>query len=164
MSEAPRESGAAGGGDAGPDLWRDADFVRLGSAATIANFGSMVTQLALPFAPIQVLGAGAAELGMLRALVLVPGPGLLGFGLLVAQQLGAGGEVVYSVHASSLRPAVPREIQGRVSACFAFLAQAGMLAGTAAGAALGEAFGARATLAAGAAGILLAAGVVRKAR
>ena len=73
MSEAPRESGAAGGGDAGPDLWRDPDFVRLWSAATITNFGSMVTQLALPFAAIQVLGAGAAELGMLRALVLVPG-------------------------------------------------------------------------------------------
>jgi hypothetical protein len=33
----------------------------------------MVTQLALPFAAIQVLGAGAAELGALRALVLVPG-------------------------------------------------------------------------------------------
>jgi MFS family permease len=418
VSEAPRDGGAAGGGDAGPDLWRDADFVRLWSAATITNFGSMVTQLALPFAAIQVLGAGAAELGMLRALVLVPGfalglaagawldrlrrrpvlvasdlaraavqasvaaaaalgalrmghlyavalaagflsflfhvardaylpslvprdalvsanarlrggeavsegagfaaggwlvqllgapqallvdgatfvasaallarirreapppaprgpggrgpraafgevreglelvlrhpalrplaisgallaaswqvtsvvyllfldelgfgagwlgvvfatgslssflgslaarpvgrrfgvgpgmtgglallgvgaalvplvsgPGPLGFGLLVAQQLGDGGEVVYSVHASSLRQAAaPREIQGRVSACFAFLAQAGMLAGTAAGAALGEAFGARTTLVAGAAGILLAAAVVARAR
>jgi MFS family permease len=374
VSEAPREGGAAGGGDAGPDLWRDADFVRLWSAATVTNFGSMVTQLALPFAAIQVLGAGAAELGMLRALVLVPGfalglaagawldrlrrrpvlvasdlaraavqasvaaaaalgalrmghlyavalaagflsflfhvardaylpslvprgalvsanarlrggeaasegagfaaggwlvqllgevreglelvlrhpalrplaisgallaaswqvtsvvyllfldelgfgagwlgvvfatgslssflgslaarpvgrrfgvgpgmtgglallglgaalvplvpgPGPLGFGLLVAQQLGDGGEVVYSVHASSLRQAAaPREIQGRVSACFAFLAQAGMLAGTAAGAALGEAFGARATLVAGAAGILLAAALVSRAR
>ena len=112
------------------------------------------------------MAGGLALLGLGAALVpLVQAPGLLGFSLLVAQQLGDGGEVVYSVHASSLRQAAaPRELQGRVGACFAFLVQAGMLAGTAAGAALGELLGARATLAAGAAGILLAAALVGRAK
>jgi MFS family permease len=111
------------------------------------------------------MAGGLACLGLGAALVpLVPGPGLLGFALLAAQQLGDGGEVVFSVHASSLRQAAaPRELQGRVSACFAFLAQAGMLVGIAAGAVLGETLGARATLVAGAAGILLAAAVVAAA-
>jgi tetrahydromethanopterin S-methyltransferase subunit F len=69
MTEAPAPD------DAGPaaGLWREGDFVRLWSAATITNFGSMVTQLALPFAAIQTLGASAGELGLLRALVLLPG-------------------------------------------------------------------------------------------
>jgi MFS family permease len=66
MSEAEEESPA-------PDLWREPDFVRLWSAATVTNFGSMITQLALPFAAIQVLHATPAELGVLRALVLIPG-------------------------------------------------------------------------------------------
>ena len=55
------------------DLWREPDFVRLWGAATVTNFGSMITQLAVPFAAIQVLHATPAELGVLRALVIVPG-------------------------------------------------------------------------------------------
>jgi hypothetical protein len=112
------------------------------------------------------MAGGLALLGLGAALVpLVPGPGVLGFALLVAQQLGDGGEIVFSVHSSSLRQAAaPRELQGRVSACFAFLAQLGMIAGIGAGAALGESVGARGTLALGAAGILLAAALVLRIR
>jgi MFS family permease len=94
---------------------------------------------------------------------LVPGPGALGYALLVAQQLGDGGEVVFSVHGSSYRQAaIPHELQGRAAASFAFLAQGGMLLGTVAGAILGEALGSRATLAVGAAGMILAALVVAR--
>jgi MFS family permease len=118
------------------------------------------------FGVVPGMAGGLACLGLGAALVpLVPGPVLLGFALLVAQQLGDGGEVVFSVHSSSLRQAAtPRELQARVSACFAFLSQIGMLAGIAAGAALGESVGARATLALGAAGILLAAALVLRIR
>jgi hypothetical protein len=92
---------------------------------------------------------------------LVPGPGAVGYALLVAQQLGDGGEVVFSVHGASYRQAaIPLELQGRAAASFAFLAQGGMLVGTVLGAALGEAFGSRATLAIGAAGMVAASAVI----
>jgi MFS family permease len=95
---------------------------------------------------------------------LVGGPGALSYALLVAQQLGDGGEVVYAVHGSSYRQsALPLELQARAAACFGFLAQGGMLLGTAAGAALGELVGPRATLAVGAAGMLAATALVATA-
>jgi hypothetical protein len=105
------------------------------------------------------MAAGLAVLGLGMLLVpLVRGPGALGFALLVAQQLGDGGEVVYSVHESSWRQAAPPAgLRGRVSAGVGFLAQGAMLAGAGAGAALGEALGPRVTLLAGALGVLAAA-------
>jgi MFS family permease len=105
------------------------------------------------------MAAGLAVLGLGMLLVpLVRGPGALGFALLVAQQLGDGGEVVYSVHESSWRQAAPpAALRGRVSAGVGFLAQGAMLAGAGAGAALGEALGPRVTLLAGALGVLAAA-------
>ena len=53
-------------GDA-PGLRRNGTFLRVWSAATISIFGSLVTRLALPFAAILVLGAGAAEMAGIRA-------------------------------------------------------------------------------------------------
>ena len=52
-------------------LWRNHAFVRVWSAATISIFGSLVTRLALPFAAILVLGSGAIEVALLRAVELV---------------------------------------------------------------------------------------------
>jgi hypothetical protein len=42
-------------------LWRHPDFLRLWSAQTISQFGSQVSQLALPLAAILVLDASAFE-------------------------------------------------------------------------------------------------------
>jgi MFS family permease len=111
---------------------------------------------------VPAMTAGLAVHALAMGLVaLVPGPGAIGYALLVAQQLGDGGEVVFAVHGASYRQAaIPLELQGRAAASFAFLAQGGMLLGTLLGAALGEAFGSRATLAIGAAGMLAASAVV----
>jgi MFS family permease len=65
------------------ELWRDADFARLFAAATVSNFGSMITALALPLLAIRTLAASPAELGALRTFGLLPG---IAFGLLA----GAG--------------------------------------------------------------------------
>jgi MFS family permease len=54
-------------------LWQNRDFVGLWSAATVTNFGSMVTRLAIPFAAIGLLGATASDLAWLTAAGLVPG-------------------------------------------------------------------------------------------
>ena len=116
--------------------------------------------------PRRSMSAGLAVLGSGMLLVpLVPGPGVLGFALLVAQQLGDCGEVVFQVHQSSLRQSLPpAELRARVNAGFGFLAQGAMLAGTALGALAGETLGSRPTLLLGAAGILLAAMIVGRGR
>jgi MFS family permease len=106
--------------------------------------------------------AGLAAYGASLLLVpLVPGPGPLGFALLAAQQAGDGAEVVYAVHARSLRQAAaPARLQARVGASFAFLGGSAALVGAGLGGVLGEWLGPRATLAAGAALVLLAAPVL----
>lgn len=43
-------------------------FVRVWAAATISNFGSLITRMALPFVAILVIGAGPVEVGLLRSL------------------------------------------------------------------------------------------------
>jgi hypothetical protein len=52
-------------------LWRNQAFVRVWGAASISIFGSLITRLALPFAAILVLGSGAIEVALLRAVELV---------------------------------------------------------------------------------------------
>lgn len=52
-------------------LWQNSAFRRVWGAATISIFGSLVTRLALPFAAILVLGSGAIEVALLRAVELV---------------------------------------------------------------------------------------------
>ncbi len=54
-----------------PSVWRDGDFVRLWSAATISIFGSLIGRTALPFVAILTLHAGALEVSALRSLELV---------------------------------------------------------------------------------------------
>ncbi len=61
-------------------LWRDPDFGRLWAATAVSQVGSFVTRTALPFTAILVLGAGAAEVAVLRAAELVAA---LTFGLFV---------------------------------------------------------------------------------
>jgi MFS family permease len=54
-------------GAAGARLWRNPDFVRLWTAATISIFGSLVTRTALPFTAILVLNATPFQMGVLAA-------------------------------------------------------------------------------------------------
>ncbi|HEU4430591.1 MAG TPA: MFS transporter, partial [Myxococcota bacterium] len=49
------------------------DLARVVAAATISNFGSMLTRIALPFVAVDALGAGAGEMSALSAARLVPG-------------------------------------------------------------------------------------------
>jgi MFS family permease len=57
--------------DASPTgLWRNGAFVRFWSGRTISILGSYVTRMALPFAAIFVLGAGALEVAVLRSIDL----------------------------------------------------------------------------------------------
>ncbi len=51
----------------------ESDLSRVVAAATISNFGSMLTGVALPFVAIDALGANAAEMSALSIARLVPG-------------------------------------------------------------------------------------------
>jgi MFS family permease len=53
-------------------LWRHPDFLRLWSAQTISQFGSQVSQLALPLAAILVLDASAFEVALLGTVEFLP--------------------------------------------------------------------------------------------
>ncbi|MFI5314546.1 MAG: MFS transporter [Myxococcota bacterium] len=49
------------------------DLVRLVAAATISNFGSMLTAIALPLAAIQLLDATPAQIAAMNAAAILPG-------------------------------------------------------------------------------------------
>lgn len=53
-------------------LWRHPDFVRLWAGQTVSLFGSAVTEIGLPLTAIVLLGASAAEMGVLRAVEYLP--------------------------------------------------------------------------------------------
>jgi hypothetical protein len=53
-------------------LWRNRDFVRLWSAQTISQFGTQVTNLALPFTAIVTLKAGTFEIAALGVVDMLP--------------------------------------------------------------------------------------------
>jgi MFS family permease len=59
---------AAGGGS----LWRHGDFMRLWAGQSISQFGSQISQLALPLVAILVLEASAFEVALLGALEFLP--------------------------------------------------------------------------------------------
>ena len=61
-------------------LWRHTNFLKLWSAETISAFGDAISDVALPLIAIITLGAGAREMGILRALDNAP---ILLFGLFV---------------------------------------------------------------------------------
>jgi MFS family permease len=53
-------------------LWRTGDFLRLWSAQTVSQFGSQVTNLALPLAAILVLKASTFEVAALSVVEFLP--------------------------------------------------------------------------------------------
>jgi MFS family permease len=53
-------------------LWRHADFLKLWSAETISQFGTQVSQLALPLVAILVLDASAFEVAALGTIEFLP--------------------------------------------------------------------------------------------
>jgi len=53
-------------------LWRHPDFLRLWSAQTISQFGTQISQLALPLAAILVLDASAFEVALLGTVEFLP--------------------------------------------------------------------------------------------
>ncbi len=53
-------------------LWRQPDFLKLWSAETISQFGTQVSQLALPLAAIDVLHASAFEVAALATVEFLP--------------------------------------------------------------------------------------------
>ena len=61
-------------------LWRHTNFLKLWSAETISAFGDAVSDIALPLVAIITFGAGAREMGILRALDNTP---ILLFGLFI---------------------------------------------------------------------------------
>src|SRR4051794_30776113 len=57
--------------DARPGI-RTRGFAAYWSATSVSNLGSGVTLVALPILAVQTLGAGAAEIGLLRVLETAP--------------------------------------------------------------------------------------------
>ncbi len=55
-------------------LWRHPDFIKLWSGETVSQFGTQVTQLALPTVAILLLHAGPFEVGLLAALEFLAFP------------------------------------------------------------------------------------------
>src|SRR6266700_4053478 len=53
-------------------LWRHADFLKLWSAETVSQFGTQISQLALPLAAIDVLHASAFEVAALTTVEFLP--------------------------------------------------------------------------------------------
>ncbi|HEX7950942.1 MAG TPA: MFS transporter [Candidatus Limnocylindrales bacterium] len=51
-------------------LWQNAAFARVWTAATVSIFGSLITRMALPLAAIIVLGSGPLEVAILRGIDL----------------------------------------------------------------------------------------------
>jgi MFS family permease len=53
-------------------LWRHSDFLKLWSAETVSQFGTQISQLALPLAAIDVLHASAFEVATLTTIEFLP--------------------------------------------------------------------------------------------
>jgi len=53
-------------------LWRQSDFLKLWSAETVSQFGTQISQLALPLAAIDVLHASAFEVATLTTIEFLP--------------------------------------------------------------------------------------------
>ena len=64
--------------NASTSLWRHPDFLKLWAGQSVSQFGSLLTQFALPLLAALMLGAGAGQMALLAAAEVVPGL-LLGF-------------------------------------------------------------------------------------
>ena len=111
------------------------------------------------FGPRRTMLAGLLLYAASTALIpMIPAFGLIGWLLMIAHQLGDGGEVAYAVnHVSLVQLTAPPELLGRVTGAFEFAGVGAMLLGTALGGALGESIGLRETLTLAAAFATLAA-------
>jgi len=103
--------------------------------------------------------SGLAVIGASMLLVpLAPAGAVIPAAFLIAQQLGDGGFVVYSINEVTLRQTIaPGRLLGRVNAGFEICAHGVLLLGILTGGALGETLGLRGTLAIGAGAMLVAA-------
>jgi len=125
----------------------------LGMVFAVGAVSSFVGALAAKranrrFGPRRTMLAGLLLYAASTALIpMIPAFGLLGWLLMIAHQLGDGGEVAYAVnHVSLVQLTTPSEVLGRVTGAFEFAGVGAMLLGTALGGALGESLGLRATL------------------
>ncbi len=66
------ESEVAAAAPRRPSLWRQRDFMKLWSGQTISQFGDEITMLAIPLLAIEILGAGALEMGILGVVRFLP--------------------------------------------------------------------------------------------
>lgn len=55
-----------------PPLWRQGDFAKIWSAATVSAMGSEVTIIALPFLALTMLGASVFQASLLAAVEILP--------------------------------------------------------------------------------------------
>ena len=55
-----------------PSLWRQADYMRLWTAATVSLMGSQITFIAIPFIAVVVLDASPLQVSMLAAIEMLP--------------------------------------------------------------------------------------------
>ncbi|GAA2909604.1 MFS transporter [Streptosporangium fragile] len=55
-----------------PSLWHNKDFMFLWSGQTVSNFGSVVTQLAIPLAAVELVKASTLQIGILSAIATLP--------------------------------------------------------------------------------------------
>src|SRR6266511_4592548 len=53
-------------------LWRHADFLKLWSAQTVSQFGTQISQVALPLVAVIVLDASAFQVGALGTVEFLP--------------------------------------------------------------------------------------------
>ena len=98
------------------------------------------------------------QYSLFDAVPLAPQAAFLAATFLVAQQLGDGGFIVYSINEVSLRQTItPDRLLGRVNAAFEICAHGVLLIGILTGGALGETLGLRGTLALASGAMLLAA-------
>ncbi|GAC1557733.1 MAG: MFS transporter [Herpetosiphon sp.] len=115
---------------------------------------------ALGYGPAMVAGLVFLALSMFCT-PLASGATLLSLVLMVVQQFGDGGAVVYDINETSLRQAIaPEWLIGRVNGSIRVCVLGATLLGALVGGVLGQVAGTRTTLVAGAAGTLVAAAVV----
>ena len=68
----PSESEIAAAAPHRRSLWRQRDFMKLWTGQTISQFGDEITFLAIPLLAIEILGAGALEMGILGVVRFLP--------------------------------------------------------------------------------------------
>ena len=68
----PSESEVAASAPHRPSLWRQRDFMKLWTGQSISQFGDEITALAVPLLAIEILGAGALEMGILGVVRFLP--------------------------------------------------------------------------------------------